>query len=90
MTDALPEDFDPEDGIDDGAIDCCPVCERSLHPNGYNGPVFDQEGRRYEHLTDTDAANRPFFCADCWPQLKANRNAETNQTLDAFAGGSDR
>jgi len=85
MTDAIPSDYDSRDGIGDGAIDICAHCERSLHPHDYSGTVYDTDGREYDHITDTDPNNRPFFCGDCWEELERNRNQQENATLGEWS-----
>lgn len=90
MTDApTPSDYDIEDGWDDdGGLEQCAHCERQFSgEGGYHGTVYDQAGREYEYFLNTDSGNAPFFCPDCWPELKANRRARENQSLAAFEGG---
>lgn len=80
----LPRDYDPSDGVQDG-LDACPHCDRTLAgEGGYHGAVYRQDGTRYEHILDTDASNRPFFCKGCWAVLEANRRAEENHSLTNY------
>lgn len=78
------DDYDPADGVADNGIDHCAHCETSLSPERYHDDVYDQSGRSYDILTNTDANNRPFFCADCWPELRRNERMQTNANLGDF------
>jgi len=87
MTQTLPDDYDKADGFnEEKAIEQCPHCEQTYSPNGgYLGPVWDQSGRRYDHHTDSDPSDGPFFCQDCWHELEANQKRAENQSLGDFA-----
>lgn len=87
MSDSTPDDFSPESGWDDDrGVELCPVCERTLGAEtGYHGEVFDQDGNRYEFFLDTDPAEMPFFCADCWADLEANQRASEHKQLTEWS-----
>lgn len=78
------DDYEPLDGVDDGMIDCCGRCEQSFHPNDYRGEIVRRDGTRYDHLSDTDPMDRPFFCPDCYAAIDAAERASEHQTLEAF------
>jgi hypothetical protein len=88
MTDSkTPSDFDSSDGwIEDRGIEKCADCGVYFSANGgYTGPVYDQDGTRYETHLDTDPVDAPFFCPDCWAVLDANRRSQLHRSLDAYA-----
>jgi len=87
MTDKTPSDFESIDGwIEDSALEKCPVCERVYSGNGgYVETVYDQQGKEYDHYLDTEPGDGPYFCADCWPELEANRKAKENKSLEEYA-----
>ncbi|WP_256545384.1 hypothetical protein [Halobellus inordinatus] len=83
----LPSDYDAEDGFDSSrGVDTCPHCGVELAPQtGRHAPVFDQAGRKYGTIFDTDPMDRPFFCEECWQELDANQKASENESLERFA-----
>lgn len=87
MSDTVPSDYDPHDGWDDEfGCDQCPHCETGLWPNtGYDDVVIDQDGNRYEHITDTELYDAPFFCPDCWDELETNRRAAENAAITEWS-----
>jgi len=85
MSDVTPNDYEPSDGVGYNGIDECPHCGQSLHPEDHAGIVYDSDGVEYEHITETDPTDRPFFCPNCWDELEANRKAQENQQLGDFA-----
>lgn len=82
-----PQDFDADDSwLDDRGLDCCAVCDKILgSESGHHGEVFLQDGTRYEYFLDTDPMDAPFFCPDCWPDVRAAGRAAENESLDAYA-----
>lgn len=84
MSETTPDDYQASDGVDDALVDQCPHCERSLHPDIYHGLVYKSDGTEYEHIMDTDAIDRPFFCPDCFKELDANRKANQHKTLGEY------
>jgi len=84
MTDESFADYDPQDGLTDGLIDKCPRCDESFHPDDYDGEIVRRDGTRHDHLTDTDPADRPFFCPGCYKALRAAENASQHRTLEVF------
>ena len=86
MTDEIPDDYDRDDGWSDSkGVEMCPDCQVIFSPNGgYTGAVYDQQGRRFEHYSDTDPMGGPFFCPDCWELLDANKKQAEHQTLGEF------
>lgn len=87
MTDALPSDYDKEDGYNpDNGLEHCPLCEQQFGgQGGHLGEVYDQNGRRFEHFMNTDSTKGPFFCPDCWPELERNQKQSENKSLGEFA-----
>lgn len=85
----VPSDYDTEDGWNkDSGLEYCPHCEKQFGAEGgYHGTVYDQSGRRYEYFLNTEAGNGPFFCPDCWDELRVNQRAQENQSLAAFNQG---
>jgi len=83
----LPSDYDAEDGFnDETGTDCCPHCERDFSMNGgLQGPCYDQSGQRYTIYLDSDPADAPFFCAECWRELQVNKKQDENHNLGDFA-----
>lgn len=83
----LPNDYDPSDGFNDSkGCEQCPHCNRIYSSNGgYIGPVYDQQGTRYEFWHDTNPSESPFFCPDCWEELDANRKREENESLTEWS-----
>ncbi|RLM88161.1 hypothetical protein D3D02_13195 [Halobellus sp. Atlit-38R] len=83
----LPSDYDAEDGFDSSrGVDTCRHCGVELAPQtGRHAPVFDQAGRKYGMIFDTDPMDRPFFCEECWQELDANQKASENESLERFA-----
>lgn len=86
-TNTLPTEYDNSDGWDESrALNYCPHCETVFSGNGgILGPVYNQDGTRFETYLDTDPNNGPWFCQDCWTELEANRKAAENKSLGEFA-----
>ena len=83
---SLPSDYDGEDGFGDDGLEKCPYCDKQLGgETGHNGEVYDSNGRRYDHLLNTEPGSGPFFCPECWSELEANQKASENQSLGDFA-----
>lgn len=82
----LPSDYDKDDGWNDTkGCDQCPHCETIWSMNGgMQGPAYDSTGQRYKIYLDSDPADGPFFCQECWNELKTNRKRANNQTLGDF------
>lgn len=81
-----PNDYDASDGWDDEeGAECCPHCGQVWHmESGAKGPVFTNDGREYEYYTESDPGDGPFFCADCYADLDANRKRQQHRTLGEF------
>lgn len=87
-TDApIPTDYDASDGWDDqNGLEKCPHCGKQYGgQSGHFGAVYTQGGRKFDHFTDTDPGDGPFFCPECWPELQANQRAIENRSLEDFA-----
>ena len=82
----IPSDYDKDDGWNEqNGLEECPHCGKQLGgETGHHGEVYDANGRRYDHLLNTEPGNGPFFCPECWPELKANKNAQEHKTLDKY------
>jgi hypothetical protein len=78
------DDYTAADAVGDGLIDRCAHCEQSFHPQSYHGEIVDTDGSHYDHLSQTDPGDRPFFCPECYEELKANEHRKTHQTLGEF------
>ena len=87
MTDKTPSDYDRDDGWSESrGVEICPECTIIFSANGgYTGPVYDQNGRQYDHHMNTDPGDGPFFCPDCWEILEANRKAAENKSIEDYA-----
>lgn len=80
-----PSDYDADDGLQDNLLEKCPHCDCQLGgAAAYMGPVYDSDGTEYKYITATDPADRPFFCANCWPELEANRRKAKNTSLTEY------
>jgi hypothetical protein len=90
MTEPTPQDYDSEDGWDDDhGIEQCPHCECIWSGNGgMLGPAFTQDGRKFELYLDASPGEGPFFCEDCWQELRINERQQANATLGEYGGGS--
>ena len=86
MTDATPSDYDKNDGWSESkGVEICPECNIVYSPNGgYTGSVYDQQGRKYKFQSNTDPANGPFFCPDCWEIVEANQKASENKSIEEY------
>jgi len=86
MTDATPDDYDSADGWsdDDETVEVCARCEMVLGNPVFKSPIYDQSGREFGNLYETEPGTGPFFCADCWHELDTNRRANEHQQLGEF------
>lgn len=83
----VPGDYTAEDGWDDqNGLEQCPRCETVMSANGgWFGAVFDQDGNRYESIYAAEPGEGPYFCAECWKVLAANRTRGEHHDLGEFA-----
>lgn len=82
MTETV-SDYEPKDGFNsENGMDQCPHCREDFAPVG--DPCLTKDGQRYDHITDTEPSNRPFFCPECWDELETNRKQKENQTLGDY------
>lgn len=87
--------LDPVEGYDtDRGLEGCVLCGKLFSGNGlYWGPVYDQTGRYYESVGESDPRDGPFFCAACWPHIAPNAlersRRERNMALADFVGGDE-
>jgi len=44
----------------------------------------DAAGTEYELYTESDPGDGPFFCEDCWTELRVNQKQQENATLGEF------
>ena len=81
-----PDDYDADDGFDEEqGLDKCPHCDTTYSMNSsFYGPVWDQNGDRYETYVETDPTEGPWFCAHCWPELDTNRKQTEHKTLGEY------
>lgn len=90
MREPTPQDYDSEDGWGQDGLEQCPHCERQLSgESGWHGRVFDQQGHEFDHLLNTEPGNGPFFCEDCWQELRVNVLQQENATLREYGGDSE-
>jgi hypothetical protein len=86
MTDRKLSDYTKEDGFDESqGLEQCPHCETIYSPNGgMMGPVFTQDGQKYDLHIETVPGDGPFFCESCFEKLDANQKKEQHKTLGGF------
>lgn len=79
-------DLQPAHGYsDDRGLEKCPACGVFYSANGlYHDTVYDTDGTEYDSPLDTDPADGPFFCAECWVGIEADVQASQHRTLDSF------
>jgi len=81
-----PDDYDIDDGFDeDAGLEQCPHCETTYSINSsFYGPVWDASGTEYELYTESVPGDGPFFCEDCWTELRVDQKQQENATLGEF------
>lgn len=86
MNKKTPADYDRGDGFNkENGLEECPHCDKLYCANGgYIGEVYDKQGQKHESFLDTNPADGPFFCPDCWAELDANKKASEHYQLTEF------
>jgi len=74
-------DYDNEDGWEDG-LEICPHCRADYLKDV--SPIYNQQGQRFDYLTDTDPKKGPYFCKKCYEELETNHRQEKNKPLGDF------
>lgn len=80
-----PDSYELDDGKQENGLEMCPRCGRTFSGNGgYSGAVHDKSGTRYEHVSDSDPGDGPFFDERCWNDMKDAKARANHSTLDQF------
>lgn len=74
--------------FDSDGLERCPVCGTSLDSRWHSGRVVQPTGLRsaevYEALLETDPADGPFYCGECWDSHRAEVAQQSHRTLSEF------
>jgi len=74
--------------FDSDGLEQCPVCGGTLDSRWYSGRVVQPTGattaKVYDHLLETDPADGPFYCDDCWDSHCTEQAQRTHRTLSEF------
>jgi uncharacterized protein (UPF0212 family) len=82
----LRQQFHEYDAYDTQAgYDQCPICGNVFPHDMRMEPVCDKHGREYEQILDTDPADGPFYCPECWERVETARKTAANTSLGEFA-----
>lgn len=77
----------------DDHLEQCPVCGTCISPAHHSGravlPTGLREAEVYDSLMDSDPADGPFYCGECWDRHRIEVAQETHRTLSEF-GTEDR
>lgn len=86
----VASDYTTADGYDsEQGINKCPRCDVVYSANGgYFETVYDETGRSYASIYETDPMDGPFFCRECWRVLDANERRQSHRTLREFERGN--
>jgi hypothetical protein len=90
MPDPQPIGEDAEySRFDSNGLEQCPTCGTYLSPPHHMGRVVQPTGptssTRYEHLSETDPADGPFYCGECWDSHCTEQAERTHWTLSEFS-----
>lgn len=77
------------DRFDEDGLEQCPVCGTLLDSRWHSGRVVQptglREARVYEALLETDPADGPFYCGECWDSHCTEVAEQTHHTLTEFS-----
>lgn len=78
-------DFGASDSWADNGLNCCANCEMQLGgQGGHFGEIVTEAGVRYDDIYESDPDEAPFFCPDCWREVRTQVRAERNQSINDF------